>query len=186
MDQTIQDGFNLIEGAEEVKPLRFWTLKPENPVAEMRVKIKRACALPSNKSYLQPVSKCGLGKKQGVKGTFRGMQLDSFWEAAFYIWMVDIRGSTCIRNTKDFFKYTDENGKPAKFYPDFKTPDFGFCEIKGIFRPNDQLKKEATAGMVKFFGPYEMKKILKEVDKYNPRWREEYSQTSSQKIHYGK
>ena len=147
-----------------------------NPVVEMKIKIRNVTDLSKVVKKMKPIppSKCGLGKTQGVKGTFRGISMDSLWEAAFYIWMVDIKHATCIRNTKSFFTYTDADGKPAKFYPDFFTREYGYCEVKGIFRPNDVLKKSATMGTVKFFGPVEMKKIIKDVYKFNPKWKEEY------------
>lgn len=157
----------------------------EKPLVEMKIKIKNITKLPSNKKFVPIVSKCGLGKKQGTKGIFRGIGMDSYWEAAFYIWMVDIKKTSCTRNTRDFFIYTDENGKQSKFYPDFFTNEYGFCEVKGIFRPNDLLKKSATIGAVKFFGPIEMKKIIKEVYKFNPNWKAEYI-AQPNNLKYGK
>lgn len=162
------------------------TLLPMSPVWEMKQKIKTMCELPSFSHYKAvQTSKCGLGKTQGTKGQFRGMSLDSFWEAAFYIWCVDIRGGSCARNFKESFKYINMLGEDANFYPDFKTTEFGFAEVKGRYRDDDILKKEATQGVVTFFGPEEMKKIIKEVNKFNPKWREEYSQIATTQK-YGK
>lgn len=155
------------------------TLLPENPVWVINQKIKYAGELPSYATYKPgSISKCGLGQTQGTKGQFRGMSLDSYWEAAFYIWVVDVRGGTCTRNTTESFYYINSEGKEARFFPDFKTSEFGFAEVKGRFRPDDLLKRDATAGVVTFFDSEKMKPIMKEVNKFNPNWREEYSQVS--------
>jgi hypothetical protein len=146
---------------------------PPNPLRDMRIKLEHATDLPSIKKYVPVTSKCGLGKSQGTKGLFRGMECDSYWEAAWYIYQVDILGNVVIRNTKDSFEYFDETGNKARFYPDFKMQG-QFHEIKGIFRPNDVLKKDATIGLVTFWGPAEMKPIIKEVYKHDPNWKTEY------------
>lgn len=148
---------------------------PENPLAEMKARIKRATYIP--KTIKTPtISKNGLGQTQGIKGMARGFQFDSMWEFAFYIWCTEIRHGTCTRNTSEFFWYTDEEGKKARFFPDFETQEFGFAEVKGFYRPNDLLKKDATDGIVTFFGPDEMKPIMKEVNKFKPDWRNEYTE----------
>lgn len=146
---------------------------PPNPLRDLRSKLSGLTELPSIKKYKPVTSKCGLGKTQGTKGIFRGIEVDSFWEAAWYIYMVDIKGNVVTRNTKDSFAYIDENGNKANFYPDFKMQG-QFHEIKGRYRPNDLLKRDATIGLVTFWGPEEMKPILKEVYKHDPNWKNEF------------
>jgi len=150
---------------------------PSNPLRDMRRKIEDITKLPDIAKYKPIVSKCGLGKTQGTKGMFRGIECDSYWEAAWYIYMVDIKGNVVIRNTKDSFSYVDENGNKANFYPDFKMQG-QYHEIKGRFRPNDILKRDATLGIVTFWGPEEMKPIIKEVYAFNPKWKDEYVEVS--------
>lgn len=166
------------------KPLEVACPAPRNPVQEMKRKISEITKLPSTKKYVPVISKNGLGKSQGTQGIFRGMECDSYWEAAWYIYQVDILGNIVTRNTKDFFVYTNENGVKSKFYPDFKMQGM-FYEIKGIFRVNDILKKDATLGIVTFVGPDEMKKIMKEVYKHDPNWKTEYMEITH-KTKYGK
>lgn len=146
---------------------------PQNPVKEMRIKIATTCELPKKILYQAKPSHCGLGTKQGTQGTYKGIQFDSYWEFAFYLWCTEIQGIVCVRNTTDSFKYRDENDQWAHFYPDFKVNGM-FCEIKGIYRVKDMLKKEATLGIVQFYGPEEMKPILREVNKKIPNWRDLY------------
>lgn len=161
-------------------------LLPKNPIWVVKEQIKSFENQEKNPKYkVPPVSKCGLGKTQGTKGLFRGMALDSYWEAAFYIWMVDIKGCSCHRNLTESFDYVNSEGKDAKFYPDFKTMEFGFAEVKGRWREDDLLKREATAGVVTFFGGEEMKPILKEVYNFNPKWKDEYNEVT-RPVKYGK
>ena len=56
-----------------------------------------------------------------------------------------------------------------------------FHEIKGIFRANDTLKKNATLGVVTFWGPTEMKRIVQIVNKHNPKWRDEFVEVDLRK-----
>lgn len=151
----------------------IWAPIAPNPVRDMQKTIENITNKLSIDKYVPVVSKCGLGKKQGVKGIFRGMECDSYWEAAWYIYHVDIIGNLVSRNTTDSFEYTDENGNKARFYPDFKMNGM-FHEVKGIYRTNDILKKDATLGLVTFWGPDEMKPILKAVYAHDPNWKNEY------------
>lgn len=163
---------------------KIWPPIVPNPVRDMQKTMETITLRAQKDVYTPIVSKCGLGKKQGVKGIFRGMECDSYWEAAWYIYQVDIMGNNVSRNTTNAFEYTNENNEKARFYPDFKMNGI-FHEIKGIFRPNDILKKEATLGLVTFWGPDEMKPILKEVYRHDPNWKTEYMEiTHSTK--YGK
>lgn len=156
---------------------------PPNPLRDMRIKLEHATDLPSIKKYVPVTSKCGLGKSQGTKGQARGISFDSYWEFAFYIYTTEIENRVCIRNTTDSFTYIDEEGKKAKFYPDFKV-DGVYYEIKGIYRPNDLLKKDYCTGLVTFLGPAEMKPIIKAVYSYRPNWKDEYIEVKKQ-ITYG-
>lgn len=159
-------------------------IKPKNVLVDITNIIAHITDLPSIQKYTPVVSKSGLGKKQGVQGIFRGMECDSYWEAAWYIYQSDIMGNTVTRNTKDFFRYTNENGEEAKFYPDFKMAG-QYHEIKGVYRTNDLLKKDATLGIVTFWGPSEMKDIIKAVYKHDPNWKTEYLEITH-KTKYGK
>ena len=116
-----------------------------------------------------------VSNKQGTQGTYNGIQFDSYWEFAFYLYHSQIRGAYVVRNTTECFTYLDENFKPCKFYPDFNV-DGRFYEVKGIFRPKDILKKQATLGRVIFIGPDEIKPIVKEVYAKIPRWKEMYKE----------
>lgn len=158
-------------------------LRPSNPTLEIKRIIKDITNLPSIKKYTPVTSKCGLGKSQGTKGEARGMEFDSYWEFAWYIYQVDIQGNIVTRNTKDSFEYYNENNEKAKFYPDFKMHG-QFYEIKGIYRPNDLLKKDATLGLVTFIGPEEMKSIIQAVYKHDPDWKTEYMEITH-KTKYG-
>ena len=158
---------------------------PVNPVRDMLQVIEHITDLPDISKYTPVVSKCGLGKTQGTKGTARGMQFDSYWEFGFYIYEAEIQGHSVVRNTKDSFDYTNSEGKPAKFYPDFKV-DGRFYEIKGRFRPDDLLKREQTQGLVTFLDGAAMKPILKEVYKFRPNWKDEYLETTSMRTKYGR
>ena len=155
-----------------------------NPVRNLITQMEHMLDLPSIDKYVPVVSKCGLGKTQGTKGTARGVQFDSYWEFAFYIYKSEIEGKTIIRNTEDAFDYTREDGRPAKFYPDFKV-DGMYYEVKGRFRSDDLLKREATIGLVTFIDEHDMKPILREVYRFKPNWKSEYFEISSG-IHYGK
>lgn len=157
---------------------------PSNPLSETKRIIKNITTLPSIKKYKTRVSKCGLGKSQGTKGVARGMEFDSYWEFAWYIYQTDIQGNIVTRNTKNCFHYTNEDNIRSNFYPDFKMGG-QFYEIKGIFRTNDLLKKEATIGLVIFVGPDEMKPIINEVNRRFPDWKDEYMNIKH-KTKYGK
>lgn len=156
-----------------------------NPVLELRLQMDKILTLPSLSKFTPVTSKCGLGKTQGTKGTARGIEFDSYWEFAWYIYQTDIKGNIVNRNTTECFNYTDENGVAARFFPDFK---MGGCfhEVKGIFRPNDLLKQDATLGIVTFWGPKEMKPIIKKVYEYNPDWKTEYMEIAHQTRYSGK
>ena len=155
-----------------------------NPVFEMQKSIESMLTLPFIEKFVPVTSKCGLGKTQGTKGTARGMEFDSYWEFAWYIYQVDIQGNVVTRNVTDSFEYINENNEKARFYPDFKMQGC-FHEIKGIFRANDMLKQDATLGLVTFWGPEEMKPIIKEVYKFRPNWKSEYMEMTH-KTKYGK
>lgn len=155
-----------------------------DPVWEMKKTLKTIIELPSIKKFTPVTTKCGLGKSQGTKGEARGMEFDSYWEFAWYIYQVDIKGNVVTRNTTDAFEYINENNEKARFYPDFKMQGC-FHEIKGIFRPNDLLKQDATLGLVTFWGPNEMKPIIREVYKHNPKWKDEYLEIKHKTV-YGK
>lgn len=144
-----------------------------NPRVEFTLQKAHITDLPSWKKYTPKVSKCGLGQKQGVQGTYKGIQFDSYWEFAFYLWCVEIQNYSCFRNVTESFSYIDAEGKRARFFPDFKV-NGKYCEVKGIYRPNDLLKRDATIGLVDFYGPNEIKPILREVNKKIPNWREMY------------
>lgn len=156
---------------------------PPNPLRDLRSKLSNLTELPSIKKYKPVTSKCGLGKTQGTKGQARGISFDSYWEFAFYIYITEIENRTCTRNTTKSFEYFDESGNKAKFYPDFIV-DGCFYEVKGIYRPNDILKKDYCTGLVTFLGPEEMKPIVKAVYKYRPNWKDEYIEVAKQ-IKYG-
>lgn len=147
------------------------------PLRDMKRAIETITELPSVTKFVPVTTKCGLGKTQGTKGMFRGMECDSYWEAAWYIYQVDILGNVVIRNTTDSFAYINENNEKARFYPDFKMQG-QYHEIKGIFRTNDILKQDATLGLVTFWGPNEMKPIIREVYKQFPNWKNEYVEVS--------
>lgn len=155
-----------------------------NPVREMKKQLDEALSLPTIDKYVAVTSKCGLGKKQGTKGTARGMEFDSYWEFAWYIYQVDIKGNVVTRNTIDSFEYTNELNEKARFFPDFKMQGC-FHEIKGVYRANDLLKRDATLGLVTFWGPEEMKPIIKEVYQFDPNWKVEYMEMQH-KTKYGK
>lgn len=159
----------------------------ENPVAEIKAEINNVIEQFSGKKKIKPtpISKCGLGKTQGIKGIFRGIQCDSLWEAAWYLYQTEIKGNVVFRNNRESFPYTDENGKKARFFPDFKM-NGQYHEVKGIFRANDALKRDATIGLVMFWGANEMKKILTIVNKHSPNWKDEYVQTGTNTKLYGK
>lgn len=159
---------------------------PEDPIAEMSVTMANIDRFPDleNLRYSAKPSSCGLGKTQGTKGEARGIEFDSYWEFAWYIYQTDIKGNIVTRNTTDSFAYTNENGDEALFYPDFKMCG-EYHEIKGIYRTNDMLKREATLGAVTFWGPAEIKPIIKMVTKEFPNWKNEYMEMSHKTV-YGK
>lgn len=148
-----------------------------NPIKDIKRAIETITDLPTVATYTPVTTKCGLGKTQGTKGQARGMEFDSYWEFAWYIYQVDILGNVVIRNTTDSFTYTNESNENARFYPDFKMQG-QYHEIKGIFRTNDILKQDATLGLVTFWGPNEMKPIMKEVYEKFPDWKNEYVEIS--------
>lgn len=150
----------------------------------MKATIQTITELPVNNKYTVINTRNILGKKQGTKGEARGMEFDSYWEFAWYIYQVDIMGNVVTRNTTDSFTYLNENNEKARFYPDFKMQGL-FHEIKGIFRPNDLLKQDATLGLVTFWGPTEMQPIIKEVYKKFPNWKTEYLEITH-RTKYGK
>lgn len=117
---------------------------------------------------------------QGMKGEARGLSFDSKWEYVYYIWKKDIRGEYIERNNKgeDYLEYTDSTGKMRKFYPDFKTSDYPYTEIKGRWRDNDLCKMEQCP-QVKFIDGVEMKPIIKEVYEKIPHWEEDYHEKIS-------
>jgi len=171
---------------ESIEVEQVHTMRPINPVWEMKQTMKTFEELPTNLVYKAvTTSKCGLGKTQGQKGEYHGMYFDSYWEFAFYLYFCEIKGHSVVRNTQDSFEYIDESGKAARFFPDFKV-DGAYHEIKGIYRPNDMLKRDATIGLVTFWGPQEMRPILKAVYAYDPKWKERYQTVLPHKIAYGK
>lgn len=71
-------------------------------------------------------------------GTYKGFYCDSSWELAFVIYNLD-RNISISRCTEHFeYNYSD---KIRKYYPDFIIGDT-YYEIKGIYRPEDQVKIE--------------------------------------------
>lgn len=159
--------------------------RPPNPFLELKKISDSLLEPPSAEKYTRIKTANGIGRKQGVKGEARGMSFDSYWEFAWYIYQTDLQNNVVNRNTTKCFTYINEDNEKAKFYPDFEMLG-GFHEIKGIYRPNDLLKKEATLGSVIFWGPEEMKSILKEVYRKFPNWKDEYLEMKTQKVHYGK
>ena len=155
----------------KVKAPSIRKIKIKDPFEEMRIKkemlfghkLKRPSGLTS-----------GAGRTQGQQGIYKGIEFDSKWEYAYYRWATEIKNWVCVRNTSEWFNYRDEMGKTKKFYPDFKC-NGQFVEVKGIFRANDLLKKEATFGKVEFIGPLEIKPIMKELREKIPKWLDDYT-----------
>lgn len=148
---------------------------PNNPIQDINFMKSKLFDKKSLLTYKPTLSKCGLGQKQGTQGTYKGIQFDSYWEFAFYLWCTEIKNYICIRNTTDSFKYTDSHNKVSNFYPDFKV-NGEYYEIKGVYRQNDLLKKDATLGLVNFIGPTEIKPIIQEVYKKIPSWKDRYQE----------
>jgi hypothetical protein len=116
----------------------------------------------------------GLKRPQGKKGSYMGVQFDSMWEYAFYRYQTDIMGHIVNRNSTEWFPYFDDNGRQRKFYYDFD--DNGQpTEVKGIWRPLDLLKQQATNGQVIFVSGDDIKPMIKELNDKFPGWRDEYS-----------
>lgn len=112
----------------------------------------------------------GLGGPQGKRCTYDGCQFDSMWEYAFYRYHKEIKGSVISRNETECIPYIDENGKNRKFYYDFVVDGMPF-EVKGIMRPTDVAKMQATGGQVTFITKVEMQPILKELSQHYPNWK---------------
>lgn len=68
-------------------------------------------------------------KKTRSKYTYEGINFDSSWELAFWIYHKDHHVE--IRRPDISFKYTDILGKEHQYFPDFQTTDNQFIEIKG-------------------------------------------------------
>ena len=159
----------VIEHQEEVPKVTFQGVE-ELPVWDMKRKIAEITKLPDLVNIRVPGL---LNSKQSTQGSYNGIQFDSYWEFAFYLYHSKIRGAYVTRNTTESFDYVDENHKMCKFYPDF-TVDGQYYEIKGIYRTKDLLKKQATLGRVTFIGPEEIKPIIKAVYARIPNWKELY------------
>ena len=152
-----------------------------NPFLELRehqqkifnIKVKKPFGLSS-----------GAGRKQGTQGLYKGIEFDSKWEYAYYRWATEIKNWSVTRNTSDFFNYRDAEGKNKKFYPDFKC-NGNYVEVKGIYRENDVLKRNATLGKVQFIGPTEIKPIIKELKERIPKWLDDFTE-HKHKTHLGK
>jgi hypothetical protein len=112
----------------------------------------------------------GLGGPQGKRCTYDGCQFDSMWEYAFYRYHKEIKGSVITRNETEYIPYIDENGKNRKFYYDFVVDGMPY-EVKGIMRPTDMAKMQATGGQVTFVTKVEMQPILKELSQRYPNWK---------------
>ena len=95
---------------------------------------------------------------QGQKGTLEGEKFDSKWEAAVYVYYKHIKGIFIERNHTEWLPYTDDTGKPRRFYPDFKVAG-RYLEVKGIYRPADQCKMTQHPE-VEFLDGIGMKPIL--------------------------
>ena len=107
---------------------------------------------------------------QGHRNTWDGCQFDSVWEYAFYRYHKELTGSVIIRNETEWIPYADENGKQRRFYFDFLLDSLPY-EVKGIFRPSDMAKMQATSGQVTFVSKNEILPIIKELDDRIPTWR---------------
>ena len=92
------------------------------------------------------------------------------WEYAFYRYHKEIKGSVITRNETEYIPYIDENGKNRKFYYDFVVDGMPY-EVKGIMRPTDMAKMQATGGQVTFVTKVEMQPILKELSQRYPNWK---------------
>lgn len=112
---------------------------------------------------------------QGKRGiNTEGIKFDSIWEFAFYKYHRDICGAVVERNRFDSIPYTNEAGKPCKFYYDFLVNGQKF-EVKGIWRPSDLCKRDQCPD-VTFVDSNEMKPIIKELYRRYPNWKQEYQQ----------
>lgn len=119
---------------------------------------------------IQQPNAAGLRGPQGHRNMWDGCQFDSIWEYAFYRYHKELAGNNITRNVTEWIPYFDENGKSRRFYYDFLLNGIPH-EVKGIFRPTDIAKMQATAGQVTFISKVEIKPIMKELDINLPGWR---------------
>ena len=146
-------------------------IKPKNPVWEMRNKIHNMCDITRLK---YKATGSGISaNKQSKQGIYNGIEFDSYWEFAFYLYWTRIMGCNVTRNTIKCFPYVKEKGGKSRFFPDFEV-NGSFYEVKGIYRERDLLKKNATIGQVEFWGPDIMKDVIKQVNERIPKWRDLY------------
>lgn len=146
-------------------------ITPKNPVLEMKNKIANMCDI-SKLKY--KASSSGItSNKQSKQGVYNGIEFDSYWEFAFYLYWTKIMNCYVNRNTTRCFPYINEQGKKSRFFPDFEV-NGTFYEVKGIYRERDLIKKNATIGQVTFWGPDEMRPVLKIVKEKIPNWRDLY------------
>lgn len=115
----------------------------------------------------------GLRGPQGKKGYYDGVKFDSMWEYAFYRYHKEICGDVITRNHDEWVPYYDEKGQQRKFFYDFVVNSIPY-EVKGILRPSDLLKQQASSGIVTFVLGSEIKPMMKELDANSPNWREDY------------
>lgn len=125
---------------------------------------------------------------QGTKGKDKktGVHFDSIWEFAFYKYHKEVCNHIITRNSDYYFEYTNDTGQKKKFYPDFIV-NGGYYEVKGIYRPADICKKNATLGLVTFVDGNDIKPLMAELTKFNPEWRADFvKDTFTFKQKYGK
>lgn len=124
---------------------------------------------------MDPVANTGIRGPQGKKGFGPdGTKFDSVWEYAYYVYKKELCGEWIERNRTDNLKYWVD-GKERDFYPDFKTLT-GYVEIKGIWRPKDQMKRDQHPE-VEFIDGSGMKPIIEQLNKKLPHWRKDYKET---------
>jgi hypothetical protein len=113
--------------------------------------------------------------KRGIGST--GEKYDSFSEFILLTYFRKVKGAIVERNEMhEFLLYTKPNGKPAKFFPDFKIGG-RWVECKGRFTETDNQKK-LQHPEVEWFFMNDIKEMEKKLDSSFPGWRDEFIRTN--------
>lgn len=99
-----------------------------------------------------------------IRSEYKGYWMDSGSERKFAELMDDNK-IEWVKNTTEYFRYTDKEGKSRKYYPDFYLPAYNYwVEIKGRWYKNEnddlKLKSVGTNIELQFHNEIRLPKII--------------------------